>query len=159
MNPSDGRVSILIGNLYWWGTGTTADHVQGERWLERAARSGEHRAYLSLAGICASQGLPDRERAWLEEAAAKGYAPALYYVGSAWEFGRWGRIDRARAQEHYERAAAKGYCHATMRLGTSLMRGEHGLLWIPLGLFRYVASFIRMVALVYRDPNDERVMW
>jgi TPR repeat protein len=159
INPSDGRVSLLIGNLYWWGTGTAPDHVQGERWLERAARSGEHRAYLSLAAICASQGLPDSERAWLEEAAAKGYAPALYYLGSAWEFGRWGRIDRARAVEQYERAAAKGYRHAAMRLGVSLMRGERGLLRMPLGMLRYAASFVQMVVLLYRDPSDERVMW
>lgn len=159
MNPSDGRVSILIGNLYWWGTGTTPDPVQGERWLERAARSGEHRAYLSLAAICASQGRRVGERAWLEEAAAKGYAPALYYVGSAWEFGRWGRVDRAKALEYYEHAAVKGYRHAALRIGVSLLRGDRGLLRIPLGLFIYAASFVRLVVLLYRDPYDERVMW
>jgi TPR repeat protein len=159
LNPSDGRVSILLGNLYWWGTGTAPDAAQGERWLERAARSGEHRAYLSLAAICRVQGRLDEERAWLEEGAARGYAPATYYVGSAWEFGRWGRVDRSKALEYYRRADAKGHCRATSRIGVSWLRGEGGAWRIPLGLFVYLAASVRLCILLCRDPYDERVAW
>ena len=88
----------------------------------------------------------------MKEGAGKGYAPAIYYVGTAWESGRWGQRDRGKA-------LAKWYYAAAMRIGVSLLRGESGLTKIPQGLFMYLSSVLRLFVLVYRNPHDERVLW
>lgn len=157
--PSDARVPHLLGLLHWWGAGTPRDPVQAERWLERAARSGDNYAYLSLSKVCRETGRPDEGRRWLEEAADKDYTPAVFFLGHGWEFGYWGTVDRVRAFEYYERAAAEGYCRAGWREGALLLRGRRGIWRIPMGLFKYVTAPLRMCGLLWRDPYDERVIW
>ena len=157
--PSDGRVAHFVGLLHWWKVKTRGDATKAEQWFQRAALAGDNYAFLSLSTVCRETGRPDKAREWLREAADKGYAPAIFYLGHGWEFGYWGAVDRTLALQCYERASAKGYCRADWRIGAILLRGGRGIWRIPVGLFKYVMAPLKMYVLLWRDPYDERVIW
>jgi len=157
--PSDPQIAHLIGMLYWWGAEMPRDVPQAEQWFERAMSGGDNYAYLSLSKMYRETGRLEQSRRCLETAAAKGYPPALFFLGHGWEFGYWGAIDRIRAFAYYEAAAERGYARASWRIGAMLLAGHRGVWGIPLGLCKYVTAPMRMSILLYRDPYDERVIW
>lgn len=157
--PSDARLACWMGLLHLWGAGPPEDSVEAERWLGRAARMGDSYANLTVAKVCRDTGRLEVARQWLEEAAARGYPPAIFSIGHGWEFGYWGAVNVPRALEYYARAAAKGYARAEQRGGAILLRGRASIWRAPLGLFRYLTGTVKLVGLLWRDPYDERVVW
>jgi TPR repeat protein len=156
--PSDGQLAFFIAHMYWAGVGTEKNPSAYEQWLERGAEASAPRACFYLAGVRGQQGREDEERRWLERAVSLGYAPAMYYLGRAYEVGRWGLADRRKALAYLEQAASKGNLFAKCQIAKSWLRGERGLLRIPLGGLMLVKTFWQMWMLLTFYPEDERIL-
>jgi len=72
---------LYLGYAYRNGTGVSLDTGCAERWFKRAAEAGFTRAYYELGRMYLDASEYSRARAELETAAARGFVPAVHFLG------------------------------------------------------------------------------
>lgn len=151
----DPQLFYQLGWMSRKGLGTAADAGQAERWFSGAAELGSAPGQFTMAVLLVERGDYDSARAWLEQAAAQGYTPAIYHLGRMYELGRWGPLDKAKAIRHFEEAARRGHVWAERQLAVSLLRGAQGISRIPEGAKRFIVVIVKAWRLRARDPDSE----
>lgn len=132
--------------LYAGGFGVSQDFDQAEDisgdhllpWLEEQSNEGESDSIgkvcaVFLLGICHYHGVnvtQDESEGYnkFRQIAAKGYAPAQFYMGHCFENGNGIFKRLSRAKEWYELAATQGHSGALCALGDMYVEAE-GLAW------------------------------
>ncbi|GAA0831462.1 sel1 repeat family protein [Cupriavidus pauculus] len=120
------HAQFTFGDLYERGELVPRSLEEANRWYERAAQGGHVQAQMALAtNYFTGRGVPlDYGRAfgWYSKAAASGDGPAQYIVGSYYERGYPGVVDKdiEQAKIWYARAASHGDPGALAKLRSLL---------------------------------------
>ena len=117
-NRGFGDAAYLLGFLYHYGVGVTADKQAAKRWLEASVKLNSAAGKTSLAYILAGEGRADRRRAaqLFEEARAAGFPKAKANLGYALINGTLGARDERRGWMLMNEAAEDGYVWAIEKL-------------------------------------------
>ena len=118
-----------LGDAYLNGDGVPADPNEASRWYLAAANAGDPRSQTALAMLYLSRRIHGAEKdaiPWLRRASSQQYAPATYYLGHAYYFGKGVASDVDEAARLIQRAAEKEYAPAEADLGALYVLG-HGV--------------------------------
>ncbi|KAF9969279.1 copper transport protein ctr1 [Actinomortierella ambigua] len=119
---------VKTGDNFYYGRGTSKNHVASAYWRRQAAEKGHFEAQLRL-GIMYKNGrgvAQDDVSAvlWLRKSAEQGYALAQYSLGLMYETGRGVAQDYAEALSWYRKSANQGYALAQNNLGLIYASGR-----------------------------------
>ena len=154
----------MVGRCYDLGWGTPVDKARAAECFRIGADRGLAEAQYNYATLLAlGEGVAqDRAAAlaWLERAAAQGFAKAVNVIGSFAEDGWAGPVDLARAASCYARAAAGGdfrgcFNHARMQIAAG--RVDEALPWIRRAGALGNARFVRQVEGWLAASGDTRL--
>ena len=118
-----------VGLAYETGKGVAVDEAEAARWFRQAALQGNVEAQYHLARLVSrgtkglKQDYPTALKLY-QDAAAKGYAPAMDALGQAYQQGRGTGVDLTRAAEWYQKAADQGLADAQNNLGMLYLEGK-----------------------------------
>lgn len=146
-----------IGWMYEFGMGVEKDIQKAEYWYERSAKADCAAGYYSLASMRFRAGRTDEVLVLMEQAGARGYAPALFHLGQMHRFGKGVPVDRVRAYEYFEKAAAQGHLFAQRAIAQRLIRGDRGVWRIPIGLFMVPRILWMGFKLKLTNQGDDRL--
>jgi TPR repeat protein len=156
---NDGSVDAQnwVGWMHEQGEGTPVDPVEARRWYEMAVATDPAQTHGAIARVLVKQSRAEEAVRLLEIDAARGHAPAIYRLGLFHESGTGVPVDRDRALRFFEQAAAMGHLFARRRILGRMLRGEFGLLRIPLALMRIVLQTPHFLRVVVKDMHDDRL--
>ncbi|MCA3556093.1 tetratricopeptide repeat protein [Aestuariivirga sp.] len=118
-----------VGLAYETGRNVTADEAEAARWFRQAALQGSVEAQYRLARLVSrgarglKQDYPTALKLY-QDAAAKGYAPAMDALGQAYQQGRGAGVDLTLAAEWYQKAADQKLADAQNNLGMLYLEGK-----------------------------------
>ncbi|PZF76972.1 sel1 repeat family protein [Aestuariivirga litoralis] len=118
-----------VGLAYETGKGVAVDEAEAARWFRQAALQGNVEAQYHLARLVSrgakglKQDYPTALKLY-QDAAAKGFAPAMDALGQAYQQGRGAEVDLARAAEWYQKAADQKLADAQNNLGMLYLEGK-----------------------------------
>lgn len=140
-----------VGAAYETGTGVARDEAEAARWFREAALQDNVEAQYRLARLVSrgSKGLKQDQATAIklyQDAAGKGYAPAMNALGQAYQQGRGVDADLARAADWYGKAADQKLADAENNLGMLYLEGK--------GVTRDVARAFQLFerAAAQKDP-------
>jgi TPR repeat protein len=147
-----------LGILYESNPAGHPDHALAEAWFRRAGDAGLREAEFSLAKMFRREGRFDKALETLRYSAAVGYSPSMRLLGRMHHDGQGTSRDLAEARRWMERASERGNVFAARLLAVWMLKGELGILRIPLGLLIYLKSILdALVILFISSENDVRV--
>jgi TPR repeat protein len=116
---SDPLSARLLGALYFWGTGVTADTSAGARLWKSAAERGESGA-MTLMALCCRDGLgveQDKQAAaaWAKKASDAGNPGGMQLLGEFYYFGELVPKNPVLAMQLWEKAADLGHVDSMIR--------------------------------------------
>lgn len=149
---------VAMGNMYLAGRGVQRDLSEAARLLGRAAELGNPAAKFALGRLCQAEGDHRAGATLLNEAASKGYFPALYSIGVACELGLGTEPDLPKAVSLYRRAADFGHVPARARLGRLGLSGYFGVAGRVAGIWLSVTAMVLAFWLVLTSPTDLRIV-
>lgn len=118
---------LFLGNIYLGGTSVERDPIKGERYLSRAAASGNGSAYISLGNMYrrGDLGAPAPKKAFeaYTQANAAGAAGVKGPLGAAYFKGEGVERDVAKGLTLLKEAADTGDAEALALLGESFLNG------------------------------------
>ena len=140
-----------VGLAYETGKNVAVDEAEAARWYRQAALQGNVEAQYHLARLVSrgtkglKQDYPTALKLY-QDAAAKGYAPAMDALGQAYQQGRGAEVDLTKAAEWYQKAADQKLADAQNNLGMLYLEGK--------GVARDLAKAFGMfqAAAEQRDP-------
>ncbi len=135
-------------------TGCERDQVRGRALLEDLARENPEVAHDLADRLLDGPGLdPDVEAGlcWMRDAAARGYAPAMTYLGVLHWYGRFVDLDQEKAIELYQDATALGDSYALANVGFAMISGE--------GLPKDPTGGVETLATSARQGNAHAALW
>jgi len=118
-----------VGLAYETGANVTVDEAEAARWFRQAALQGNVEAQYHLARLVSrgtkglKQDYPTALKLY-QDAAAKGYAPAMDALGQAYQQGRGTEVDLTKAAEWYQKAADQKLADAQNNLGMLYLEGK-----------------------------------
>ena len=118
-----------VGLAYELGQTVSVDEAEAARWFRQAALQGNVEAQYHLARLVSrgakglKQDYPTALKLY-QDAAAKGYAPAMDALGQAYQQGRGTEVDLAKAAEWYQKAADLKLADAQNSLGMLYLEGK-----------------------------------
>lgn len=143
---ADGSVIAMtvVGEGYYWGSGTAVDPVEAEIWLRKAYEIGSRRGLLSYGRVVYRRhDLPAAEQIFRKGADA-GWPEAKYRLADV----MMRREPRSKAQVEVRRlveaAAIAGHPFARQWQASEMARGRYGLASVPRG-FRLLWTYLREV--------------
>ena len=116
-----------LGNIYWLGSGTAADHAEAVKWYKMAADNGDPNAIYSLA-CCyyKGDGIPcDQSKAaeLFMKAALQGDRDALNNLAKCYFMGEGVTHSRSKAASYFRKAAESGHTAAQYNLAECFFHG------------------------------------
>jgi len=134
----------VVGEGYYWGSGTDADSTEAERWLRQAYELGSRRGLLSYGRIVYRRhDLTAAERIFRKGADA-GWPEAMYRLADTMVRCAPRKSIPAEVLALVEAAAAAGHPFARRWHAVAMARGRYGLASVPKG-FRLLWAFLREV--------------
>jgi len=118
-----------VGLAYETGANVTMDEAEAARWFRQAALQGNVEAQYHLARLVSrgtkglKQDYPTALKLY-QDAAAKGFAPAMDALGQAYQQGRGTEVDLTKAAEWYQKAADQKLADAQNNLGMLYLEGK-----------------------------------
>jgi TPR repeat protein len=125
----DVDAQFQVGLAYETGKNVPVDEAEAARWFRQAALQGNVEAQYHLARLVSrgAKGLKQDDPTALklyQDAAAKGFAPAMDALGQAYQQGRGTDVDLTRAAEWYQKAADQKLADAQNNLGMLYLEGK-----------------------------------
>lgn len=133
---------LTVGWCCEVGHGTPANLADAEHFYRRAHEAGCDRAMIPYARVLRFRGASDMEMQAYSEAAARGWAPALYRVARLGLAQATTREARLAFKTPLERAAEMGSPAAKFLLAAYMASGRLGLSHVPAGI-RLIHLFLR----------------
>lgn len=112
----DASAQFLLGHMYATGQDTAKNVAVAIQWLEKAATKSHPDAPLRLGRLYLEISDHAKARAWFNNAASKGNAEAIYWLGHMAYHGLGEKINYPRALASFEKASALGNLNATTKL-------------------------------------------
>jgi len=118
-----------VGVAYETGKNMAIDEAEAARWFRQAALQGNVEAQYHLARLVSrgakglKQDFPTALKLY-QDAAGKGYAPAMDALGQAYQQGRGTEVDLTKAAEWYQKAADQKLPDAQNNLGMLYLEGK-----------------------------------
>lgn len=118
-----------VGLAYETGQNVAVDEAEAARWFRQAALQGNVEAQYHLARLVSrgtkglKQDYPTALKLY-QDAAGKGYAPAMDALGQAYQQGRGTEVDLTKAAEWYQKAADQKLADAQNNLGMLYLEGK-----------------------------------
>ncbi|MFO1130499.1 MAG: tetratricopeptide repeat protein [Hyphomicrobiales bacterium] len=118
-----------VGLAYETGKSVAMDEAEAARWFRQAALQGNVEAQYHLARLVSrgtkglKQDYPTALKLY-QDAAAKGFAPAMDALGQAYQQGRGTEVDLTKAAEWYQKAADQKLADAQNNLGMLYLEGK-----------------------------------
>lgn len=132
---------LYIGHAWQEGNGVSQDLTRAEEWYQRAANAGSVMGLYALGRLYLKQRRFDDAKKAFRLGAARGYAPAMHFLGRMCFFG-WGETDIAKAKIFLEDASALGNLRARRLLGQLLVRHHVNTLELLRGIFLNARTFV-----------------
>jgi TPR repeat protein len=154
----DAEAQMYVGWMHHVGKGVEKDLEEAERWYRRALPAQSPRVEFFLASIYWEKGQRDKENEWLERAASKRSAAALYELGRVYRFGSGVPADPQKSRNYYEDAARLGHVFACRSVAGEMCKGRRGLWRVPVGLLMLVTSLITIVRIGGRNPPHDLIL-
>jgi TPR repeat protein len=129
-----------------------------QNWYEKAALSENLWFAHSLARFFERTGQPNKAFELVSQLAAKGYQPSIFRLGRYYEVGHGTPIDHKEALRLIEVAASMGHVFAQRAIAMKMMRGEYGVLQIPLGALKFLDVLLKIIAIGAKDPWDPKMV-
>ncbi len=155
---SDGGYAPAQAFLGWLcerGEGRAADRQRARFWYEAAAKAGNSVGQLYLGILDLHEGRDKEGAAWIQRAAAQGYAPALYRLGVSYWRGLGVTLSKDEAYRCWERAAALGHPYAQRQIALGLIKGRGGIGGVARGLYWFLRIPLLATKFVMKDPDSE----
>jgi TPR repeat protein len=131
-----------LGQAYHLGIGVQPDFVEAERWFQKAASLESYRAQYFLGRLYLGKKEYQEAKTAFEEAANRGYAPAIHHLGRMYYFGQGVDRDLGYSQQLMERAAEAGSITAKSELAIALMQGSFGRRQVFRGLLLWLSGLV-----------------
>lgn len=135
---------LYIGHAYQDGYGIAKDLTVAEGWYRRAADAGNAIGHYALGRLYLKEKRFDDAKKAFRLGAARGYPPAINYLGRMYFFG-WGDRDVAKAKGYLEDASSRGNLAARRLLAHLLVRYHLSIPELMRGIFLTVRSFVEIV--------------
>ena len=150
---------VFVGWMYHEGRGIRKDLDEAQRWYSKAADAGSPVGQFYLGMLYWIEKKYRKAFEWLEKSASQGYSPAIYRLGTFYDLGEGGNLDKDNAYRCYEQAAEMGHLAAQKEMAVSMIKGYRGLLRIPQGVFMFARSLCKALTLAGSDPDSDRIRW
>ena len=150
---------VFVGWMYHEGRGIKKDLDQAHQWYDKAADAGSPIGQFYLGMLYWIEKKYQKALEWLEKSASQGYSPAIYRLGTFYDLGEGGNLNKDKAYRCFERAARMGHLGAKKEIAVSMMKGHRGLLRIPQGVFVFARSLCKAITLAGSDPHSDRIRW
>jgi localization factor PodJL len=127
-NGRNSKAELIVGLKYLNGDGVAVNEVQGAKWLERAAESGEPVAQYRLGTLYEhGKGVavdPAKATHWYQAAAMQGNRKAMHNLAVAFAEGTGLKKDYAEAARWFSKAASLGLTDSQFNLAVLYERGQ-----------------------------------
>jgi TPR repeat protein len=148
---------LAVGWMLHEGRGVDQDFVKARCWFEKAADAGSREGLFYLGVLSRAEQRYLEAIQHLERSASMDYMPAIYVLGLMHERGEGVGVDKDKAWRFYERAAKLGHLFAQREIAARMIRGQMGLMQIPIGLYLFVRTICTGFMLALRDPLSDRI--
>lgn len=120
-NNGDPQAQLDMAEIYDVGHCGDVDANQAHDWLLKSAEQGHTLAYVTLGGTYMLDGRVDADKAiyWFNKAIEKNdrhSSGAMFFMGDLYYYEQFGRQDKQKAREWYEKSAKLGHPKAKERL-------------------------------------------
>jgi TPR repeat protein len=146
---------LQLGWMLHTGNGVPKDLKQAQYWYERATRSNSPRAEFYLASVFWNSREFDKAREWCERAASHGFTPAVYHLGRMYRHGVGIAMDEERGLRYLDQAARDGHLLARRDIARDMLKGNRGILRIPVGLLALCRLFWPTYKTALTNPLDD----
>lgn len=147
----------LVGWMYLDGTGVKQDDEKAFVWCRRATEQGDVPAQFYLAKLHVKKGNCEDAVKWLETAAGKKYAPAMFLLGHLHQLGKCVARNDDKAFDLISQAAEAGHLFARREYARFLMRGRLGFRNILKGFCIYMTLLLPALRAAISDPYTDRL--
>lgn len=149
---------VQLANAYWKGVGVECDITRAETYYRRAENMGSLYAYYALGRMLMSLNRTDEAISAFSYASAKGYPPAIHYLGRMYFMGKGVGKNPVLGRQMLERAARKGSLAAKVTLSGLLIRDTRHPWNIIRGLWtRFTAICEIFIVVLAQGPASERL--
>ena len=118
---------FYLGALYLEGSGITQNHLEGIKWLEKAANSEHILAQHALGDIYFQKQKFIESAKWYQKAAEQGDAEAQFNLGSMHSLGQGVELSLPKAIEWYKKSAEQDNTKAQINLAMIYLQGGVGV--------------------------------
>jgi TPR repeat protein len=155
----DGKLDaqVMVGWMKEHGRGISRDLAGALEWYRKAAEGGSSVAQYHLGTILVKTGEPSEAFRWYAESASSAYMPAVYRLAWAYEVGTGTPIDKGLAGTLFKKNASRGHLPSKLVLAKKMLRGSHGYLMRPLGIYYCVRAYLQIWLIGWEDLEDDRL--
>jgi TPR repeat protein len=150
--------NLLLGWMYQAGSGGPQNLKAAEACYLRAATSGSVKSMYYLGSLYVMTGDFARAIEWFTRSSNGGFAAATYHLGRMFLFGQGVEQDRDVAMRYFEKAAKQGHLLAQRNIIHAMIKGQRGIMNIPVGLAKLLHLTYVLFKTGLRDPQSDRVL-
>lgn len=148
---------LYIGDIYKRGLGTSNDPDEAERWYRRLASSDSVLGYYALGRLYLAQGRYVDARSAFEQAAERGYVPAVHFLGRMYFAAQGVQKDTNKGEELLIRAANAGSVLAKSGLASFYLRSADPRVKLRGARLRFCAIIDFFVVALTRGFGSDRL--
>lgn len=145
-NAGDSLCQVFLGWMYYEGLGVSRDQDTAFVWFRRAADLGSREGAFYCGKHAIARGDYQEALSWFRASTCQDYGPALLWLGIMHKNGLGVSVDLDRASRYLRRAIANGSFPAERELSLMMMRGQLGILQVPVGVLRLVLCTVKILA-------------
>jgi hypothetical protein len=153
----DGVAQMKLGWMYQVGKGVARDLEQAKVWYRAALQTQSPRAEFYLGTVFWNDSVFPEAISWFEKAASHGFGPAMYQLARMYRHGVGVSPDQRLAVKYVREAAQAGHIFAQRDLAREMVKGQHGLLRIPVGFVRMIQVGYSGARTGWRNFEDDRL--
>lgn len=157
-NAGDAHSQVILGWMYFEGSGVAKDAEKALGLFDRAARLGSREGAFYFGRAAISFGRYEEAIKSFQAAARQEYGPALLWLGLVYTRGLGVTADFEKGIDYLKRAKNTGNRFAQRELALLMLRGKLGLSKVPLGLvllpFAIIAGIVTTIA---KGPSEQMI--
>jgi hypothetical protein len=150
---------LMVGDMYSSGVLGGPDLQAAEIWYRKAADAGSLSARYYLGRQYRRQARHEKALHEFQFAAARGYVPAIHFLGRAYLLGNGVAKDRKRARQLFERAAEQGNIPAKAAVASMIIADGPTLCERLEGYLLRISALYDFARTVFKDRGkSERLL-
>lgn len=157
-NAGESHSQVVLGWMYFEGSGIAKDVEKAFAWFNRAASLGSKEGAFYAGRAAMALGRYQDAVKSFQAAARQEYGPALLWLGLIYTRGLGGDVDFKKGVDYLRRSEQTGNRFAQREIALLTLKGKFGVSKIPLGLLLLPVAIVAGVAsALSRKPNDQMI--